>query len=79
MSKSRKTTIEVQGAAITVVSHKEADYISLTDMTKKFGDDSLIYNWLRNRNTLEFLGIWEQIHNPDFKGGEFETFGNERD
>jgi hypothetical protein len=43
-------------------------------MAKKFGDDSLIYSWMRNRNTLEFLGIWEQIHNPDFKGGEFETF-----
>lgn len=43
-------------------------------MGKKFGDDSLIYSWMRNRNTLEFLGIWEQIHNPDFKGGEFETF-----
>ena len=43
-------------------------------MAKKFGDDSLIYSWMRNRNTLEFLGIWEQIHNPDFKGSEFETF-----
>jgi hypothetical protein len=74
MSKDKKTTIEVQGAAITVISKNEADFISLTDMAKKFGDDSLIYNWMRNRNTLEFLGIWEQIHNPDFKGGEFETF-----
>lgn len=42
-------------------------------MTKKFGDDALIYSWMRNRNTVEFLGIWEQMHNPDFKGGEFET------
>jgi hypothetical protein len=74
MSKDKKTTIEVQGSAITVISQNEADFISLTDMAKKFGDDSLIYNWMRNRNTLEFLGIWEQIHNPDFKGGEFETF-----
>ena len=40
----------------------------------KFGDDSPIYNWMRNRNTLELIGIWEQIHNPDFKGLEFETF-----
>ena len=71
---SRKTTIEVQGAAITILSQGEADFISLTDMTKKFGDDSLIYNWMRNRNTVEYLGIWESIHNPDFKGGEFETF-----
>jgi hypothetical protein len=74
MSKSKKAIIEVQGAAITVIMQKEEDYISLTDMTKKFGDDSLIYSWMRNRNTVEFLGIWEQIHNPDFKGGEFETF-----
>jgi len=70
----KKNTIDVQGALITIVSIKDEDYISLTDMTKKFGDDALIYSWMRNRNTLEFLGIWEQIHNPDFKGGEFETF-----
>ena len=73
MSKARKATIEVQGTAITVLSHREEDYISLTDMAKKFGDDSLIYSWMRNRNTLEYLGIWERIHNPDFKGGEFAT------
>jgi hypothetical protein len=52
----------------------ENDFISLTGMVKKCGDNSLIYGWMRNRNTLEFLGIWEQPHNPDFKGGEFETF-----
>ena len=50
------------------------DFISLTDMAKKFGDDQLIYSWMRNRNTVEFLGIWEQLNNPEFKGGEFETF-----
>lgn len=72
--KPQKTTIDVQGAAITILKHNEADYISLTDMVKKFGDDTLIYNWLRNRNTLEFIGIWEQIHNPAFKPLEFETF-----
>ena len=74
MSKSRKSTIEVQGAAITILNQNDTDYISLTDMVKKFGDDALIYSWMRNRNTVEFLGIWEQIHNPNFKGGEFETF-----
>jgi hypothetical protein len=73
-SKDKRATIEVQGATITVLSLKNEDFISLTDMAKKFGDDSLIYSWMRNRNTLEFLGIWEQIHNPGFKGGEFETF-----
>jgi hypothetical protein len=77
MSKTKKSSIDVQGAAITVVSHDAGDYISLTDMAKKFGDDVLIYNWMRNRNTLEFIGIWEQIHNPAFKGIEFETFRNQ--
>jgi hypothetical protein len=74
MSKPKKSVIEVQGTAITVLTDKDRDYISLTDMAKKFGDDTLIYSWMRNRNTLEFIGIWEQIHNPAFKGGEFETF-----
>ena len=74
MSKPKKSTIEVQGTGITVLSKEHGDYISLTDMAKKFGDDVLIYNWMRNRNTLELIGIWEQIHNPDFKGLEFETF-----
>jgi hypothetical protein len=77
MAKEKKSTISVQGTAITILSHKEDDYISLTDMAKKFGGDDLIYSWMRNRNTLEFLGIWEQIHNPGFKGGEFETFKKE--
>ena len=74
MSKDKKSTIEVQGAAIGILSQNEEDFISLTDMTRKFGDETLIYSWMRNRNTVEFIGIWEQIHNPDFKGIEFETF-----
>jgi hypothetical protein len=77
MAKDKRTTISVQGAPINILSHREEDFISLTDMSKKFGDDTLIYSWMRNRNTLEFLGIWEQMHNPDFKGGEFETFKKE--
>lgn len=77
MAKEKKSTISVQGTAITILSHKEDDYICLTDMAKRFGGDDLIYSWMRNRNTLEFLGIWEQIHNPEFKGGEFETFKKE--
>ena len=74
MRKPKKSTIEVQGTDITILSKELGDYISLTDMAKKFGDDVLIYSWMRNRNTLELIGIWEQIHNPDFKGLEFETF-----
>ena len=74
MSKVKRTSIDVQGTAIAIVSQGDQDFISLTDMAKKFGDDVLIYSWMRNRNTLEFIGIWEQIHNQDFKGLEFETF-----
>ncbi|MGA3172248.1 MAG: KilA-N domain-containing protein [Chthoniobacteraceae bacterium] len=66
MSKDKKSTIEVQGTAISVLSQNQEDYISLTDMTRKLRDDSLIYSWMRNRNTLEFIGIWEQIHNPNW-------------
>lgn len=74
MSKSKKAIIDVQGTEITVLSVGDEDYISLTDMAQKFGDDNLIYSWMRNRNTLEFLGIWEQLHNPDFNSNEFVTF-----
>ena len=74
---AKNTKIEVKGIEITIIHQNQDDYISLTDMTKGFGDDSLIYNWLRNKNTVEFLGIWEHINNPNFKGLEFETFKNE--
>ena len=47
------------------------DYISLTDMLRSKDGDFFISDWLRNRNTLEYLGIWERIHNPDFNWGEF--------
>ena len=43
-------------------------------MVKQFGDESIITNWIRNRNTIEFLGIWEQLYNPAFKPLEFEGF-----
>ena len=75
--KDKKSKIEVQGFEINIVSKNEDDYISLTDMANKFGGDDLIYSSMRNRNTLEFTGIWEQIHNSNFKGGEFETFKKE--
>lgn len=66
--------IIVKGAEIKIIEHKDSDYISLTDMVKGFGDDTMIYSWMRNRNTVEFIGIWEEINNPDFKGNEFVTF-----
>ena len=73
----KTTTIDVQGTAVAIFSGNGGDFISLMDMAKKFSDESLIYNWMRNRNTLEFIGIWEQIHNPDIRGLEFDTFRSE--
>ena len=67
--------IEVKGTSITVVSGDLDDYISLTDIARyKDSDhtDDIIRNWLRNRNTLEFLGIWEQLNNPVFNPVEFD-------
>lgn len=67
--------IEVKGTSITVVSGDVDDYISLTDIARyKDSDhtDDIIRNWLRNRNTLEFLGIWEQLNNPLFNPVEFD-------
>lgn len=61
----------VAGAEITVTVIDDKDYISLTDMLKAKDGDFFISDWLRNRNTVEFLGIWEQIHNPDFNHGEY--------
>ena len=77
MTTNKRSNIDVQGSSITILSRDDLDFISLTDMAQKFGDDSLIYSWMRNRNTVEFIGIWEQIHNPAFKGIEFETFKNQ--
>ena len=50
---------------------KNEDYISITDMLKSKDGNFFISDWLRNRNTIEFLGIWEEIHNPNFNYGEF--------
>lgn len=71
---AKNKIINVKGTEITIVQKNNTDYISLTDMVKGFGDDTTIYSWMRNRNTLEFIGIWEEMNNPDFKGNEFVTF-----
>ncbi|MFA5831376.1 MAG: KilA-N domain-containing protein [Candidatus Paceibacterota bacterium] len=65
--------INVQGYDIIIVSEGEHDYISLTDMLKAKDGEFFISDWLRNRNTVEFLGFWEQINNPHFNCGEFAT------
>jgi hypothetical protein len=75
MSKNKSTSIEVQGTVITVLSHSRHDFISLTDIARykdSVRTDYLIQNWLRNRNTIEFLGIWEQLNNPAFNPIEFD-------
>jgi hypothetical protein len=71
--KTGKTTIEVQGTPVTVAMYPQGDYISLTDMLKAKDGDFFISDWLRNRNTVEFLGIWESVHNPEFNYGGFAT------
>lgn len=65
--------IDVKGTSVTVYSDKDMDFISLTDMLRAKDGDFFISDWLRNRNTVEFLGIWEQVNNPDFNYGGFAT------
>lgn len=77
MNTQKNRNITVQGTVIAVSTRESLDYISLTDMVKRFGDEQVLYGWLRNRNTVEFLGFWEQIHNPKFKPIEFERFMRE--
>lgn len=71
-----KKEIIVDNTNITIVSINEDDYISLTDIAKYKSDDpiAVISNWMRNRNTVEYLGIWESLYNQDFKPLEFEGF-----
>lgn len=69
--------IEVLGNPITLYTGDVADYISLTDIARykdATSTDDIIKNWIRNRNTIELLGFWEQIYNPDFKPVEFDGF-----
>jgi len=63
--------IMVDDTQITIKTFEDKDYISLTDMIRAKDGDFFISDWLRNRNTVEFLGVWEQIHNPNFNYGEF--------
>ncbi|OFY34919.1 MAG: DNA-binding protein [Bacteroidetes bacterium GWF2_41_61] len=69
MTLNRK--IQVEGKEISVIFDNDQEYISLTDMLKAKDGDFFIADWLRNRNTIEYLGIWESVYNPDFNYGEF--------
>jgi hypothetical protein len=76
--KSTSATINVQGTEISVVRQEDKDYISLTDMVRNFdGGPALIEQWLKNKDTVLFLGVWEQLNNPDFNSPEFEGIKNE--
>lgn len=75
MSRDKRTTVEVQGTTVAIVARREEDYISLTDIARSKNNehpDDLIRNWLRNRTTLEFLGMWERMYNPLFNPVEFD-------
>jgi hypothetical protein len=69
MAKNKK--LNVKGIEVTISTDKNGEYISLTDMMKAKDGDFFISDWLRNRNTVEFLGIWESVNNPNFNYGEF--------
>jgi hypothetical protein len=76
--KPTNATINVRGTEITVIHHDEDDFISLTDMVRNFdGGPALIEQWLKNKDTVLFLGVWERLNNPDFKTLEFEGIKNE--
>ena len=69
--------IVVNETEITIIEIDEKDYISLTDMVKGIKNGlALIEKWLRNKNTIEFLGIWEEMYNPNFNSPEFEGIKN---
>ena len=81
MSKVKKDTIEAKGFAIQIYTENfKNDYISLTDIARYKNvhePKDVVKNWLRVRDTIEFLGLWETIHNPNFKGVEFDSFRKE--
>ncbi len=73
----KNTKLKVKGTEINVFLGNESEYISLTDIARYKDSnnmDTIIQNWLRNRNTVELLGFWETMYNPDFKPLEFEGF-----
>lgn len=74
-----KNKLIAKEALISIRQHEKEDFISLTDIAKAKNSEEpkdVVKNWLRNKNTIEFLGLWEQINNPDFKGVEFDGFKN---
>jgi hypothetical protein len=78
MSKKNKK-IEVKGVEVTFTKANQQDFVSITDIAKYKNPDApadIIKNWLRSKNTIELLGLWEKLNNPDFKLVEFDQFRN---
>jgi KilA-N domain len=74
---TKKNTIIVKGIGITTLKTERETYISLTDIARNKNNEEpkdVVKNWMRNRTTIEFLGLWEQLNNPAFKGVEFDSF-----
>lgn len=76
----KKVDITVKGTVVYIVKQNDVDYISLTDMAR-FKDpersDYILQNWMRLRSTIDFIGLWETLHNPNFKSIEFDGFRNQ--
>lgn len=77
MAISKTKKVNVQGTEITILNENSEEFISLTDMLKAKDGDFFISDWLRNRNTVEFLGVWETVNNPNFNYGEFAIIRNQ--
>ncbi|MBE0499661.1 MAG: KilA-N domain-containing protein [Campylobacterales bacterium] len=76
----KNSKILVQDTSVSVRQHEKADFISLTDIARAKNPDEpkdVVKNWLRTKTTIEFLGLWEQINNSNFKGVEFDSFKSE--
>ena len=74
---SKLTKMTVQGTDTVVFKYADQDYVSLTDIARYKDPDEpkdIVKNWMRTKNTIEFLGLWETVNNPDFKGVEFDSF-----
>ena len=80
MPRSKMKKIEVIGREIAIIQNRKKDFISITDIAKYKNPEApadVVKNWLRRRNTIELLGLWEKLYNPDFKLVEFDQFKNE--
>ena len=77
---SKNKKVEIKGVSVTFIKTRQEDFISITDIAKYKNPEApadIIKNWLRSKNTIELLGLWEKLHNPDFKLVEFDRFKNE--